>query len=188
MENTLLLKNVFGKYDPSWAIGDIRLARTCDFCTECVQYEGAEGFSKYHVEFAEGYSKIVFEILDEHIRNGTETLTNVALAAQFCVRIGLFSEAQRQAERQAMGASIRAKKPDECEMLLLHQILGSDPEKIEADIKDSAAQQADRALIRACISPENTSDDDKRIAWNAFFSKLRFTVTCLMREFIFKEV
>ena len=194
----MILKNAWYKYDRIWVIGDIRLARNPDFRISggnrkgSFHYEGLDGADEYmQSEFAGDFEKDVFHILDENIKNGTEVLTHLELAVQYCMRLGMFDDEYRKNRINDFIEEIKTCTAEK-DGVRYHEtlaIIGGDPDNISADGMEFVERKTYERLVEEHIVPKHILPDEKAHACREFYRNLRFVATNLILvEGIFEEI
>lgn len=193
----MILKNSWGKYDSLWVIGDIRLERDPGFRVEggskkeTYLYEGIQGADKYmqRGDVSE-FQRIVFSILDEHIKNGTRTLTCLDLAVQYCMRLGMFDDVYRSNQISAFIDEIKAmtEEKDGFRYREVLCIIGGSVDNISADGMEFIKRRTYEKLVAEHIPPKHIWNDEKHYAIREFYRNLRYTVTALILGGVFAEI
>lgn len=206
----MILKNAWYKYDSSWVIGDIHLERNADFTMNCgdgKSYKGIDGASEYMQRKDIGeFRKAVYSILDEHIKNGTETLTHLELAVQYCVRLGMFDNEYPKSQINAYIEEIKAMKEkmktmeesgisakDTLNKEYRHysgilSMIGGDRDNISAEGMEFIERKTYEKLIEEHIVPKYIHSDEKIHASREFYRNLRGAVTGLILLTVFIEI
>ena len=202
----MILKNAWGKYDRDWVVGDIRLTRNPDFhisggsAKRNFRYDGIEGTNEYvEKDFIfndrDGWGdfcKVVFYMLDKHIKKGTEAITCLEFAVQYCMRMGMFDEQYRQSQQRAFIKDIKAMT-EEKDGFRYHEmlhIIGGSTDNISAYGMAFIERKTNEKLVYDHISPKHTFPGDKTRATREFYNNLRYAITShpLNKIFILEEL
>ena len=196
----MILKNAWGKYDMIWAIGDIRLKSNPDYSIEKVQdsitYEAAKTYYS-HSESASGFSvfrKIVYSVLDDHIKNGVQTLTPVELAIQYCIHAGLFDKEYPKNQIAAYIGKIKKMVDEKDERVIFFEdllaLIGDDFDNIPEHGMNYIESIVYENLIFEHLAPKYMLPfEEIRINFKReFYHHLRFAVTSLIQMGAFEEI
>lgn len=194
----MILKNSWGKYDNIWVIGDIRLERNPNFHMETasaktgfILYKGIEGADKYMQSvFVTDFQKDVYLILDEHIKNGTEILTHLELAVQYCMRLGMFDDGYRKIQINDFIEEIKAmtEEKDGFRYNEVLQIIGGNTDNISTEGIEFIERKTYEKLVIEHVVPKYILLGDKNYIVQEFYSNLRFAVTNLITNGVFQEI
>jgi len=191
----MVLKNAWYKYDRLWVIGDLHLAKDPAFRMEAVSkktglvvYENVEEYMQS--VFTDEFERVVYTILDEHIANGTETLTHLELAVQYCMRMGMFDDEYRRRRIDDFIEEIKAmtEETDDWRYHEVLAIIGGDPDNITADGMEFVERKTYEKLVSKYVAPKYLLPDEKTYASWEFYRNLRFAVTKLIGIRVFKEI
>ena len=191
----MILKNSWFKYDVSWVIGDIRLSKNSKFHVESgtktgdtVVYENAEEFMKdrFSKTRTGEFEYAIYSILDEHIKNGTETLTCLELAVQYCMRLEMFDDEYRKSRINAFIEEIKAMT-DERKKWQMVNMLGGDPDNISAEGMEFVKKRTYEDLVTEYIVPKHIRSDERQASFRKFMQNLRCAVTRMILLTVFLE-
>jgi len=193
----MILVNSWGKYDRQWVIGDIRLAKNPNFGIQCgssklgtVIYEGTNAADKYmNGPFVEEFESILYSILNEHIEKGTDTLSCLELAVQYCMRLGLFDEQDVQSRIRNSLEEIKAmtEEKDGFRYREMQTIIGDISDDVSEKVIKFVTPRAQENLVRDHAAPKHVLPDDRGKNAAELYRNMRFAIT-RMNVFIFEEL